>query len=213
MPRGRCQDHLKSPWVPSSSVILQLLVLVLSKSVMGWRAIPVLVLSLYRSNPIPTSTITITTSWPGYFRQPDKMRIKHDLQARVGCYRIWPEYYLSKEEASVWSFSLYGAGPLQNTQMEGTEKLSVSPNHSTRLPDGHWKIRTSGDSILWVSMWEQCPFSACQLQPKNIRATCLYKPSCHIEYPQTWGFSLHSFPIGLDSHFLLSVFFFLGAKC
>lgn len=43
------------------------------------------------------STITITTSCPGYFRQPDKMRIKHDLQVRVGCYRIWPEYYLSRD--------------------------------------------------------------------------------------------------------------------
>lgn len=44
--RRQVQITPKSPWVPSNSVILQLLILDFSKSVMGWRAISVLVLSL-----------------------------------------------------------------------------------------------------------------------------------------------------------------------
>lgn len=42
------------------------------------------------------------------------MRIKYDLQTEVGCYRIWPEYYLSKEVASVLGFHFHGTEPLQN---------------------------------------------------------------------------------------------------
>ena len=50
------------------------------------------------------------------------MRIKRDLQARVGCDRIWPGY-LSKEAASVFSFNVHGTGLLQDSQTE------VQKNH------------------------------------------------------------------------------------
>lgn len=93
------------------------------------------------------STITITTSWPGYFRQPDKMRIKHDLQARLGCYRIWPEYYLSKEVVSVLSFYFQHTGSLQNSHTEGTKKLLKGQN-SSHIPE-------SVTSFAWYTMQNQ----------------------------------------------------------
>lgn len=63
------------------------------------------------------------------------MRIKYDLQARVGFYRIWPEYHLSKEAVSVLSFYFHVTGPLQNSQMKGTENLLVSQSHNTHTPE------------------------------------------------------------------------------
>lgn len=76
------------------------------------------------------------------------MRIKHDLQARVGCYRIWPEYYLSKEVVSVLSFYFQYIGPLQNSQTEGTEKLLKGQNHSSHIPE-------SVTSFAWYTMQNQ----------------------------------------------------------
>jgi hypothetical protein len=106
--------------------------------VKSWRTIPVLVLSLCRSNPISARTLPITTSWPGYFRYLDEMRIKPDLQGRVVCYRTWPEYYLSKVcPCHSFSFSVFKV-PSENRAV--AEKLSMS----TKSPDHWWKPPSHG---------------------------------------------------------------------
>lgn len=145
------------------------------------------------------------------------MRIKHDLQVRVGCYRIWPEYYLSKEGASILSFYVHGTGPSQNTQTEGTEKSSESePQHSVSW----WTLKSQ-------NVWE---LSSRYLYVRTVSIFCLSTPAKECQgnlYILIWVYikaflsywvppNLRHlspfFPQGLDSCFLLSMFFFFGEQ-